>query len=76
VLGRFARKDIVAASLAALSVWGLRAWMTLPVTTSQDFTYLCLICGAGSVVYFAVLAALRALPVTQLALLWPRGNGS
>jgi hypothetical protein len=62
--------------LAALSVWGLRAWVAPPSTASQDFVYLCVICGTGTVVYFAVLAALRALPVTQLALLWPRGNGS
>jgi putative peptidoglycan lipid II flippase len=76
VLGGFAAKDVAAALLAALSVWGLRAWMTPPVTTSQDFVYLCVICGAGSAVHLATLAALRALPVTQLALLWPRGNGS
>jgi putative peptidoglycan lipid II flippase len=76
VLGRFAAKDIGAALVAALSVWGLRAWVAPPSTASQDFVYLCVICGGGSVVFLAVLAALRALPVTQLALLWPRGNGS
>jgi peptidoglycan biosynthesis protein MviN/MurJ (putative lipid II flippase) len=76
LLGRFAAKDVAAALLAALGVWGLRTWMTLPVTTSQDFVYLCVICGVGSVVHFATLAALRALPVTQFTLLWPRGNSS
>jgi peptidoglycan biosynthesis protein MviN/MurJ (putative lipid II flippase) len=76
VLGRFAAKDVAAALLAALSVWALRAWMTPPATASQDFVYLCVICGVGSAVYFAALAALHALPVTQLALLWPRSNGS
>ncbi len=75
-LGRFTVKGIAAALGAALSVWGLRAWMTTPLTTSQDFIYLCVICGTGSVVYLAVLAGLRALPVTQLAALWPRANES
>ncbi len=69
-LGRFALKVIVAALGAALGVWGLRAWMAAPLTTSQDFIYLCVICGTGSVVYLAVLAALRAIPLTQLAALW------
>jgi putative peptidoglycan lipid II flippase len=76
VLGRFAGKNIIAALLGALSVFALRAWMTPPVTTSQDFVYLCVICGVGGAVYFAAMAILRALPVTQLALLWPRANGS
>jgi putative peptidoglycan lipid II flippase len=74
VLGRFAGKNLIAALLAALGVFALRAWVTPPVTTSQDFVYLCVICGVGSAVYFAAMAMLRALPVTQLALLWPRGN--
>jgi hypothetical protein len=76
VLGRFAGKNLIAALLAALSVFALRAWMTPPVTTSQDFVYLCVICGVGGAVYLAAMSILRALPVTQLALLWPRGNGS
>jgi putative peptidoglycan lipid II flippase len=74
-LDRFAVKDILGALGAALTVWGLRAWMTPPLTTSQDFVYLCIICGAGSIMYLCVLALLRALPVTQLAALWPRTNG-
>jgi putative peptidoglycan lipid II flippase len=75
-LGRFAVKDIAAALAAVLTVWGLRAWMTLPLTTSQDFIYLCIICGVGSLMYLCVLAVLHALPVTQIASLWPRTNGS
>ena len=71
-LGRFAVKDIVAGLLAALSVWGLRAWMVSPLTTSQDFVYLCIVCGAGSMVYLSALAGQRALPLAQLSLLWSR----
>ena len=69
-LGRYAVKNIVAALLAALSVWGLRAWMESPLTTSQDFIYLCVICGTGSMVYLGALAVQRALPLPQLSLLW------
>ena len=74
--GRFAVKVMVAALGTALSVWGLRAWMASPVTTSQDLIYLCVICGTGSLAYLCVLAALGALPVTQLAALWPHANES
>jgi len=76
VLGRFAGKNLVAAALAMLSVFALRAWMTAPLTTSRDFVYLCVICGSGSCVYLAALALLGALPVTQLSLLWPRNHES
>ena len=75
-LGRFAVKDVVAFLGAVLTVWGLRAWMASPLTTSQDFIYLCIICGMGSLAYLCVLAVLRALPVTQLMALWPRANES
>jgi putative peptidoglycan lipid II flippase len=75
-LGRFSLKVMAAALGAALSVWGLRAWMAPPVTTSQDIFYLCVICGTGSLVYLGVLAALRAIPVNQLAALWPSANES
>jgi putative peptidoglycan lipid II flippase len=70
VLGRFAGKDIAAALLTTGSVWALRAWMTQPVSASQDFVFLCVICGTGSVVYLAAVVLLRAFPVAQLAWLW------
>ena len=54
----------------------LRFWLPRPDTTSQDFIFLCITCGLGSVVYLATLAALRALPVAQLSLLWSRENAS
>ena len=72
MLGRFATKDLIAALAAALSVWGLRAWMVSPHTASQSFVYLCIICGVGSVVYLGALTAQRALPLAQLSLFWSR----
>ena len=76
VLGRFALKNLVAAFFAALSVGALRIWLPRPDTASLDFTFLCITCGMGSVVYLATLAALRALPLAQLALLWSRESAS
>ena len=75
-LGRFAGKVVVGVSVTALSVAALRAWMTSPLTTPGNFVYLCMICGTGSLLYLGVLAALRALPISQLAALWPRTNGA
>jgi peptidoglycan biosynthesis protein MviN/MurJ (putative lipid II flippase) len=76
VLGRFVLKNLVATFFAALSVGALRFWLPRPDTAAQDFTFLCITCGLGSVVYLATLAALRALPLAQLALLWSRENAS
>jgi peptidoglycan biosynthesis protein MviN/MurJ (putative lipid II flippase) len=76
VLGLFVSKDLVAAILAALSVGALQFCLPHPDTAVQDFGFLCLTCGLGSVVYTAALAALRALPLTQFAFLWSRENAS
>jgi putative peptidoglycan lipid II flippase len=76
VLGRFAVKNLVAAVFAALSVGVLRFWWPRPDTGPEDFTFLCITCGFGSVVYLATLAMLRALPLAQLAMLWSRDNAS
>lgn len=76
VLGRFALKNCVAAAFSALIVVALRYWWPRPDTASLDFTFLCITCGLGSVVYLATLAALRALPLAQLALLWSREDAS
>jgi hypothetical protein len=76
VLGRFFTKNLVAVFSAVLCVGACRYWLPAPDTTVQDFNFLCLACGFGSVVYLATLAALRALPLTQLALLWSSENAS
>ena len=77
VLGRFALKNLAAALFAALSVGALRFWLRNPDTTPQDFIYLCVTCGLGSVVYLATLAALqRSFPWHSWRLLWSRENAS
>jgi putative peptidoglycan lipid II flippase len=76
VLGRFAFKNLIAAVFAALCVGALRFWLPRPDTAAQDFTFLCLTCGAGSAGYLAALKAQRALPVAQLALLWSRESAT
>jgi len=76
VLGRFALKNLVAALAAALSVGALRFWLAPPATSYQDFVFLCLTCGTGSVIYVAILATLRALPLAQFTILWSRESAS
>ena len=69
-MGIFAVKNLLGSGLAALAVWGLRSWVELPRTGFDNFLYLSKICGAGSVVFFATLAASRALEISQLSALW------
>jgi putative peptidoglycan lipid II flippase len=76
VLGRFALKNLGAAFISALSVGALRFWWPRPESASLDFTFLCITCGLGSVGYLAALAALGALPMAQLVLLWSREDAS
>jgi putative peptidoglycan lipid II flippase len=75
-LGFFAGKTLVAMFLAALAIVGLRWVIHPPLSGFQNFIYLCELCGAGSVVYFATLAALRAFSVGQLAALGPGTSDS
>ena len=63
----FAVKNLLASVLAGLAVWTLRAWVRPSETTVGNFLYLCELCGAGSVVFFGMLAATRALPISGLA---------
>ncbi|HXW13195.1 MAG TPA: hypothetical protein VEN79_01695, partial [Terriglobia bacterium] len=66
--------NLAAAFFAALTVGALRFWLPSPDTASRDFTFLCITCGLGSVAYLATLAALQAIPMAQLGLLWSREN--
>jgi putative peptidoglycan lipid II flippase len=75
-LGLFAAKNLLGGLLAALTVWVLRLWVQPPLTGFQDLVYLCELCGAGSVVYLAALAALRAFPARLLAALWSGASES
>jgi hypothetical protein len=67
-----ASKNLLGAILTALAVWALRLWVAPPHSGFQNFIYLCELCGAGSVVYLAALAALRVLPLAQETKIWPR----
>jgi putative peptidoglycan lipid II flippase len=69
-LGVFALKNLGGCLLAAMGMWGLQAWIEAPRTTFGNFVYLCLLCGAGSAVFLAALAASRAIPVAQLVEVW------
>ena len=70
--GLFAAKNLVACVLAALMVAALRAFVPAPVTSMENFIYLCELCGAGSLIYLGTLAASRAVPVSSLGALWQR----
>ena len=69
-LAVFALKNLGGCLLAAISVWGLHVWVEAPRTTLGNFVYLCVLCGAGSAAFLAVLSASRAIPVAQLAEVW------
>jgi putative peptidoglycan lipid II flippase len=74
--GIFLAKNLVGAGLAALIVWGLRGWLAAPETSLGNFVYLSVLCGAGSLVFFAALAASRAVPISKISALWERPANS
>lgn len=65
-LGQFVLKNILAGALATLLILGLRVYVPYPQTSGANFLYLCEICGAGTLTFFAVLAVSRAVPVTKI----------
>lgn len=69
-LGVFTAKNLLGAALAALAVWGMRAWVEAPTSGLENFLYLCKLCGVGSLVFFGTLAASRAVPLERLAAMW------
>jgi putative peptidoglycan lipid II flippase len=66
-LGIFTLKDLLGSGLAAAAVWGLSTWRGSPATGLANFVHLCIVCGTGSLVFFATLAATRAVPLARLA---------
>jgi putative peptidoglycan lipid II flippase len=60
-LARFSSKVLAGALLTALAVWGLRWVAPVPASARGDFVYLCLLCGAGSLVFLAALLMTRTL---------------
>jgi putative peptidoglycan lipid II flippase len=69
---RLASKNLLGALVTALVVGALRFWVAAPPSGFQNFIYLCELCGTGSVIYLAALAALRVLPIAQEMRIWPR----
>lgn len=65
-LGWFALKNLMAATLVALAILGLRSAIPFPQSALANFFYVCILCGAGSLVFFATLAATRAVPVARM----------
>lgn len=63
-------KNMAGAGLAAVLVAGLREWLQAPRTGLDNFVYLSTLCGAGSLIFFAALAASRAIPVSEISALW------
>jgi putative peptidoglycan lipid II flippase len=73
-LALFAAKNLAGALLTAITVWSVRVWVRPPLTGLQNFLYLCVLCGVGSLVYVAALALSRAFLISRLADLWPRST--
>ena len=71
-----ASKNLLGALVTALAVGALRLWVAPPHSGFQNFIYLCELCGAGSVVYLAALAALRVSPIAQATKIWPADDNS
>jgi putative peptidoglycan lipid II flippase len=65
-LGWFTLKNLLAGLLATLVIMGLRPYVGGAETTGANFLNLCILCGAGSLAFFGILAATRALPVSQI----------
>jgi len=59
-------KNFLAGSLAAGLIVELRGFITEPQTRAANFLYLCALCGAGSLLFFAAMAATRAVNVAQM----------
>jgi putative peptidoglycan lipid II flippase len=66
-LGMFTFKSLLSSGLATAAVWGLSAWIGSPATGFGNFAYLCVVCATGSLVFFATLAATRAVSISHLA---------
>ena len=69
-LGTFTAKNLLGACVAAVAIWGIRLRVGTPTTTFGYFLYLCILCGSGGLVFLAVLAATRAVPLAKWVAVW------
>jgi putative peptidoglycan lipid II flippase len=65
-LGWFVLKNIMGGSLAVLAILGLRLYIPYPHSAAANLLYLCELCGAGTLAFFTVLAATRAVPLAEI----------
>ncbi|MGH9375213.1 MAG: murein biosynthesis integral membrane protein MurJ [Terriglobia bacterium] len=63
-------KDAVAALVSAGVIWALKSWIQAPERGLPLFFFLCVICGAGCILFGVVLAAWRAIPLEALWEFW------
>jgi hypothetical protein len=75
-LGSFTARNLAAGALAAMIAWGLGGWLRPPINAAGDFVYLCIVCGAGSVVYLVSLALFTGMSFRRLEEMWPRQDAS
>ena len=75
-LGIFAAKNFLGAAFSGFTVWVLHMWIRPPSTALENFLYLCVLCGAGSVVFAGVLFASGAFTISQVASVWQQPHDS
>lgn len=70
----FAVKNVLGAGLAALTISFIRTRLAVPHHGFENFIYLCLACGAGSLVFLATLALSQAIRPSQAVALWTQAE--
>ncbi|MGH9772812.1 MAG: hypothetical protein ACRD4Q_14125, partial [Candidatus Acidiferrales bacterium] len=74
-LGILAGKDLAAGVLAGVVMWRLGLWIG-PVHGSLHLAlFLCETCGAGFIVFFAIMTAWRVIPFSRLKEVWSNQAG-
>jgi hypothetical protein len=73
-LAIFSSKVALGALVCAAVVGLMRLEMRVPTSGPGDFVYLCLLCGAGSVAFFATLLWTQALPKAWLGIFSKQAN--
>lgn len=71
-LGKLVIKDVVAAVMAGAAMWRLSLWLRTPREGPALLLFLFVNCGIGCAVFTAVMAAWRAIPVSQAVEIWRR----
>jgi len=75
-IGVFSSKVFLGSLVCATVVWVMRRNIPGPASSLGDFYYLCLICGAGSLVFFVTLVWARALPKAWWTVLGKGAEGA